>query len=419
MSELRALFSPAQREIVDAITAQSTAFGQQVYLVGGAIRDWLLDAKHVDDLDFSLEGDTAAFAQTLRDRCGGELLLHAAFNTARWTLGSEQVDIAMARTETYARPAALPQVSPSTIDRDLGRRDFTINAIALRLRDGALIDPYLGQADLAQKQLRALHRNSFIDDPTRILRGARYAARLGFAVETETESWIREAQPLLRRLTGERMKYDLELIFTDRDPAAALKQLNSWGMFAALKIPGPSDAQLDTRFGRLADVIREDGFPFDTLAMPPERLLCAAGWGALTYNLSTLPVVRWMEWLPFETELRDALIQLGPLSTMPGAALHGKTSQQSKLLSEFDGLALLLGFLYDTHALKRRASLCEWKDWRWVRPASTGDDLRALGLPPGPRYREILAQLRAAWLDREIESFEAEQVLLQTLITAG
>lgn len=400
----------------DAIAARSAETGMPAYLVGGAVRDWLLGAEGIDDLDFSVEGDAPAFARGLQQRHGGELLVHDKFSTARWLWQGESVDIAMARAEHYARPAALPEVAPASIEVDLRRRDFAANAIACRLFDGALIDPFDGQGDVRARRLRGLHGQSFVDDPTRMMRGARYAARLGFAFDEGTLAAIQLGVPHVRALSGERVKYDMELIFQDREPARALAHVREWGVFGALGIPTPEPDKLTARFERIRDAFVQGDFPLDTLDLTPAQLLSAAGWGALMYNQGQLPISRWMQIVPFEHQLRDALVSLGALSTLSSQIFQVRTSKQAALLSEFNGLALLLGYLFDPSTLKRRAMHCQWKDWRWVRPAITGDDLKEMGVPPGPRYKQLLDALRNAWLDREVESLEQERALLERLL---
>jgi len=418
MPDLVSLLTPAQRAIFDAVRQAATHRGVSAYLVGGAVRDWLLGLPTIDDLDFVIEGDAIALADQLRQSYGGEVHAYPKFGTATWQRDEVTVDLATARREEYPRPAALPVVFPSDLPTDLRRRDFTINAIAMKLDDGALIDPLGGQEDLRLGVMRVIHARSFIDDPTRMLRGARYAARFGFALAPESQAALMAGLPHLRALSGERMKYDLELIFEERAPEEALKQLRTWGCFQAIGIPVPDDAQLSWRFGRAREALWAGEWPIASLHLAPRQLLHAIGWAAITYHLGQLAIARWIEWIPFDAHLRDALVALGPLSSLATAVFCAKRSRISRLLREFSGLSLFLAYLFETSKLKRDALLCEWKDWRWVRPVTTGDDLRALGLPPGPAYGRILDRLRSAWLDEEIHSYAEEQRLLATLIEA-
>ncbi|NJM40594.1 MAG: CCA tRNA nucleotidyltransferase [Anaerolineae bacterium] len=389
--------------------------------MGGASRDGLLRCPQIGDLDFVIEGDAITFARALQHAHGGEVQPHEKFRTATWVIDEEHAfDFATARAETYPRPALLPEVKPTDILTDLGRRDFAINAIAMRLSDGELLDPFDGQGDLKRGVIRILHPRSFIDDPTRLLRAARYAARFNFTLDATTEEAIESGLPHLRSLSGERVKYDLELMFEEAEPERALLLLQRWGVFRAVGIPVPDEDRLCARFARIRKAFAEAEWPFESLSLPAQEVVRAVSWGALTYNTGQLSVSRWVDWLPFVAEVRDALVSLGALSTLSSQMFRGgKPSVNSALLKDFSGLALLMGHLFDPDALKRKAAICEWRDWRWVRPVTNGDDLRNLGVEPGPIYAKLLGKLRAAWLDSEVKSLAEEQALLQTLLEDG
>lgn len=412
---LAALLSPAQQRVVVAVRATAEREAVPAYLVGGAVRDWLL-SRRIDDLDFAVEGDAIAFTRALVRAHGGEMQSHERFRTATWVAQGQSVDVVTARAETYARPAALPQVRPASITDDLLRRDFSVDALALALRDNRLIDVCDGQGDLRRRLIRALHARSFIDDPTRTFRAARYAARLDFAVEAETRAWIDRGLPHVGALSGERVKYDLELIFLEQAPARPLALLREWGVFRAVGIPTPEDDALTVRFARLANALLTGNWDVASLDMSIDTLRRAAGWGALTYNLGQLSVSRWIDWIPFTAHLRDALISLGTLSTLNADAFHAPPSRQSELLSPFSGLALWMGWLFDRSLLKQQAMWNEWHIWRRTQPVTTGEMLKARGLPPGPRYGQVLHQLRNAWIDGEITTPAEEDGLLDRLL---
>ena len=173
----------ALEQMYPELTRVRSLDGDPVYLVGGAVRDLLLERNRAD-IDLVIEGDAAALA----GRLGAEVISHERFGTAKVKLDGHEVDIASARSESYAHPGALPAVEPKAkLADDLKRRDFTINAMAIPLQgEPRLIDPHRGQADLAAGLLRVLHDGSFIDDPTRAIRAARYAARFGFTLEQRT-----------------------------------------------------------------------------------------------------------------------------------------------------------------------------------------------------------------------------------------
>jgi tRNA nucleotidyltransferase (CCA-adding enzyme) len=197
-----------------------------VYVVGGAVRDLLL-GRAGGDVDLVVLGDVAALAQ----RLGGSISSHERFGTARVEIGGRPFDLATARTETYARPGALPDVEPTAdLAADLRRRDFTINAMAIPLSGGAaeLLDPHGGRADLAAGLLRVLHDESFREDPTRAIRAARYASRLGLAVEPETETLLREAD--LGTVSGERREAELRRLAGEANAPRGFELLAEWGV---------------------------------------------------------------------------------------------------------------------------------------------------------------------------------------------
>ena len=171
-------------DLIHHIADESSALGFAIYLVGGSVRDLLL-ARPIVDLDLTLEGDAIKLARALVKKHGGDLTTHEKFFTAMWSLQSQvsnlqSLDLISTRRETYPHPGALPTVTKSTLDDDLRRRDFTVNAMAIRVDGdhfGELYDPLHGQADLEKKLIRVLHPNSFLDDPTRIFRTIRYAER--------------------------------------------------------------------------------------------------------------------------------------------------------------------------------------------------------------------------------------------------
>jgi tRNA nucleotidyltransferase (CCA-adding enzyme) len=405
-----------QREVYDAIRACADQRDVNVYLVGGAVRDWLM-GQPAGDLDFTVEGDAIDFARALQSERGGEVLAHERFRTATWTYNGLHTDVTTARSEAYPRPAILPVVAPASIDVDLLRRDFSINAMALRLRDDALLDPLGGQTDLDRKLIRALHARSFIDDPTRILRAARYAARFGFDIEPSTRAWIDAGLAYLKGLSGERVKYDLELTFSIVQSAEALIMLREWSVFRALGIVVPEPEPLRARFATArAGLSDAQAWNLASLNLAPQEIIRAAGWGALIYNLGQMSASRWLDLIPYTTDVRDALVSLGVLSTLTAALFGGNPSRQSELLRSFSGIALLIVWLYDNSLSKRAAAFNEWHLWRAVQPVTTGDDLKARGVRPGPIYGKLLASLRSAWLDGEVTSAVEECALLERLL---
>ncbi len=201
-----------------------------VHVVGGAVRDALL-GRPPRELGLVVEGDAVAVARRAAERVGGTLTVHERVGTATVAAGEIVVDLASARRERYARPGALPDVElGATIEDDLARRDFTVNAIAIRLTDGAVTEWEGARDDLSAGVLRVLHDRSFVDDPTRMLRMVRYAARLGFQPDLHTATLVDPA--LLDTVSGDRAGMELRLAL--REPPEALRELDRRGLGRAL-----------------------------------------------------------------------------------------------------------------------------------------------------------------------------------------
>jgi tRNA nucleotidyltransferase (CCA-adding enzyme) len=246
--------------------ARAAADGVPVYAVGGPVRD-LLRGEPSRDADLAVEGDAVAVAERLADRLGGgRVTVHRAFGTAVVHAGGVRIDLAATRRERYPRPAALPVVEPAGIDADLARRDFTVNALAAAVagpRRGELLDPFGGRADLSAGVIRVLHPVSFRDDPTRLFRAVRYAARLGFALERETEAAAREAiaAGLVGELSGARLRAEIAALLAEpgETAAAALRLGAALGLLAAAHPALAGAGERGDDIARLDAVIRRFG----------------------------------------------------------------------------------------------------------------------------------------------------------------
>ncbi len=229
------------------VSSAAEKLGVRALLVGGAVRDIYL-CKDSFDIDVVVEFGTEKLAAELQRTLACDLLLHKTFGTAVLTLpGGEHIDLATARLETYPKPGSLPQVTFSSIENDLSRRDFTVNAMAAPLcGTGAILDPFGGMADLASGLLRVLHPASFQDDPTRIFRLARFACR-GMSVESMTTELVLRDAAYASVISIERVREELLAILSEGRPSGALELLIKWGIWKDLfsDIPPPDSAQLD------------------------------------------------------------------------------------------------------------------------------------------------------------------------------
>ncbi|HEV7399482.1 MAG TPA: hypothetical protein VGN84_04360 [Solirubrobacterales bacterium] len=341
---------------LDAVRAVATA--EPVYLVGGAVRDLLLGRDRAD-IDIVVEGDAAALAA----RLGADAVSHERFATAKVNLDGHRVDIAAARKESYPHPGSLPVVEPAVgVEADLARRDFTINAMAIPLHgEPSLIDPHGGQADLANRSLRVLHPRSFVDDPTRALRAARYAARFDFGLEPETAAQL--AKTDLATVSVDRRDAELSRLAGEASAPLAFRLVEQWGLLVLCD----GGAEL---VERVAALLAED--PWHEF-VPRNRALLAAALDALSgeKDLARSQPAR-------------------PSEAVALAAGHSK-------------LELLLA----------RALGAEWLDrylneWRDVRLEIDGGALIEAGVPQGPAIGRGLGEALRRKLDGEVSGWEQE-----------
>jgi tRNA nucleotidyltransferase (CCA-adding enzyme) len=329
-----------------------------VYLVGGAVRDLLLGRERTD-LDIVVEGDAAALGRKL----GGEVRAHERFATATAMLDGLEVDLATARSETYPHPGALPEVRPAAIGEDLARRDFTVNAMAVPLMGGPeLIDPHGGVRDLDQGLLRVLHERSFVDDPTRALRAARYAARYGFRLQEETEMLLRAAD--LETVSRDRVEAELRKLAAEPRARKGFDLLREWGLLAV----DPQSLDLIDRLG---------------------GLMAAAPWRDFARREDAVLAVAIRRGLEAAREL--------------ASAEPPRPSEAVGLARGRDAVTLVLARALGAEWLDRYVT-----DWRHVRLEIDGGDLLARGIPEGPAIGRGLAAALRAKLDGEVAGPEEE-----------
>jgi tRNA nucleotidyltransferase (CCA-adding enzyme) len=385
---------------IETIAALSRRHGVPVYLVGGFVRDFLLD-RETRDVDVVVEGDGIEFAARLAEALGGRVRVHAAFLTAV-VEGPEglYVDIATARSEIYRAPAALPEVRPAPLREDLFRRDFTVNTLAIRLgteSGGELIDLFDGRRDLEAKTLRVLHDRSFVDDPTRILRAVRLGLRLGFRIAPKTLDLARAAvaEGVFDQLSGSRLRDELVLLLDD--PALALNGIERLDELSVLRAIDPRlelDSSTRERL-RAAHAAYQD---LAEIAGPPValwRLILMA----LVENLGEDDRERLADRLLLAGEDRRLLTGFPERLDAARAVLRDdpKPHQGAEALEPLAGEELLL--LQDEGGWVRRYLA----ELRPIALALRGADLLAAGVPPGPRIGEALRATRRARLDGEVD----------------
>ena len=439
IGKLRAGLPAPARSLLDQLIKLADVRGLSVYLVGGPLRDLLLDQPSLD-LDIAVEGDAPALARQLaeslsrEDKAGSahpealvgragttsepRVVTHPAFLTATVRIPNFHLDLVTARSETYARPGALPNVTPATIEDDLRRRDFTINALALRLnspRRGEILDPAGGRADLEARVIRVLHKRSFEDDATRILRAVRYASRFGFNVEPQTLRWLKRDLRYLRTISGTRLHHEFSRIFAESAPEEILHRLHDLGALTAIDPALRFDPPQADAFTRLRPDGWRSGRQLNTTGAR------ASYWPVLAWNLNEPQALDVSRRLAATKPQREALAAMPALQrlapNLAGPSL--KRSAVAEPLASFP-LPALWAFSALTDDPTVRERLLDYlTKARLERPHLTGDDLLALGLPSGPQLGEILRRLRKARLDGEATTREDEEHLARQLIAEG
>lgn len=387
------------------------AYALPVYLVGGPVRDWLM-GRQVRDLDFVVEGDAPFLARVLAQRVNGRVIVHDRFGTATLELDGVKTDLVTARKEVYPVPGALPEVEPSTLRDDLARRDFTINAMALPLGGGLeeLLDPFGGMDDLREGLVRTIHPQSFSDDPTRLFRAVRYEQRFGFrlAEETSGEFTAEVEQRGCDRVSGDRVRRELELIFCEQRPDMVLLRAAKLGLLSAL-VPGLAQAEGVARWAaRLGDGMVEEGDASISWLAALAYPLSSTGGEFLVRRLNVPR--RWAGVVRSSVALRNLESTLVdedlPLSAL-ARLLEGhdaRTIRVVSMITDSPGAARNLARFLD--------------DGAGVKPMLKGDDLLAMGVPPGPMVGKMLADLRDMRMDRRINSEEEERQWVNGQVTS-
>jgi tRNA nucleotidyltransferase (CCA-adding enzyme) len=372
----------------------------EVSVVGGAVRDAMLGRPAGTELDLVVEGDALPLARRLGRELGGRVIAHPRFGTAAIELPhGDHLDVVTARRERYARPGALPEVAPGTLADDLARRDFTINAMAQRLSGagaGELVDPHGGAADAEAGIVRALRPDAFEEDPSRLVRAARYAARLGFLLDGETAAAAREAAPALDP-AGARVADELTRLAQEPTAPSGLALLGSLGV---PWLSGPGGGGLRERFTAIDDALARPGAP--DLPAWPLRL----GEALDPETLARTAIPGWARALGAEGRAGGELAERLQAGIAP---------------SEVDRLLRAAPPATAVGALARGAEAVAgwWAHGRDREPAVRGADLVGAGIPPGPAIGRALAEVRAALLDGRVGGPEEQLALALRVAREG
>lgn len=379
--------------------------GEKLYLVGGAVRDLML-GKGSYDIDLVVEGDGIGLAKALSGKIGAKLTVHGQFGTAKLEWKDKwDIDITTSRSETYALPGALPTVKPGNLKDDLFRRDFTVNAMAVPLtRDnwGKGIDFYGGRDDLKNKLIRILHEKSFVDDATRIWRAIRYARRLDFSIEEKTLGLLKRDIPMLDTISGDRICYELECVFTEDAPEKVLSYASELGVLKKVHPRLKAGRWLTARFKKARE-----------LGVPDRETLYFA---LLTYNLGKIDLEKVIVFLRPNRTITRVLRDVAKIKESQSTLARTKlaNSRLYHLLHSYSLTAIQAVTIATGSKITRERLNLYLNNLRLIKPSLTGEDLKKMGIPEGPKMKEILQKLLDARLDGKVKDREGEEQIAKS-----
>lgn len=434
--------SPIHKFLVMAGEA-ADELGYGVYLVGGSVRDLLRGEENLD-IDIVVEGDGIAFAKEMGKKLNAKVTAHRKFGTAQIVIkegsslfakdGKEgdgrdsprvsgprtfKIDVATARTEYYASPAAMPTVETASIKRDLYRRDFTINTLAVRLNRkgfGQLLDFFGAQRDLKDKVIRVLHNLSFVEDPTRAFRAIRFSERFGFKITRHTENLIKFAikASIFEKLSGSRIYDEMILIFNETDPVKALKRLGDYGLLKVIHSSLTYSPALDLLLHSVHDTLTW----FELLFLEEKYDRGMLYTMALLYRLSPEEREVALDRLAVPRPQGERMITRG-LQNVPEVVRRLTPDHPVQLYYLLAGCAIeeiLFSMALATDSEKKKAISHYLLHLRSIRPLVKGSDLQEMGVSQGPVYSEIMKRIHDEKLMGRLVTKEEEREFVREFL---
>jgi len=414
---------PHIHEIVVRLGRVADGVGVNAYLVGGFVRDLFLQQGN-EDLDVVVEGDGIAFAKAFARESGARVHTHERFGTAVVSFpDGTKVDVATARFEYYQSPGSLPVVETSSLKQDLYRRDFTVNTMVIQVNAknfGTLIDFFGARRDIKARSIRVLHNLSFVEDPTRVFRAIRFEQRFGFTMGKLTAGLVENSVRMnfFDRLPGKRIWTELRLILAEETVLSAVRRMDEFGLLKFIRPALKFDEHKETVFSSVKKVLDWH----DLLFLDDSYMKWAVQFLALTHGLDEaeagqaclrleLPEKLFQLFVGDRARAFLALQEVSEAGPCPNSEIH-------RILSPLPTeLLLYIMAVARREEARRRISLF-FTQLRGVRVRITGGDLKALGLPSGPLYREILDAVFRARLDETVRTREDELTLAKELAKA-
>ncbi|WP_320169790.1 CBS domain-containing protein [Maridesulfovibrio sp.] len=409
-------------DILDAAGKIAAETGTEAYVVGGFVRDLLLTKSNFD-LDLVVEGDGIAFAKQLAGKLDGRAKYHQKFKTAVVILpDGQRVDVATARLEYYEYPAALPTVELSSIKMDLYRRDFTINALAVHINPasfGKLVDFFGSQRDLKDRTIRVLHALSFVEDPTRIMRAVRFEQRYGFRIGGQTLNLIRNALKLnlVNRLSGYRLMHELRLILDEEAVHASIKRLNDLGVLAAIHPLLELNVSRDNVISELEKVLSW----YSLLYLDPPIDIWKTYFLGMCMGISKAKMEQIYDRFAFSpSERREFVHMRDTIFWAAGNIMNVKQELKPSEIYEILRPVPLEGVLFIMARAKRdmvKKFISQYLTSLRLREIDvSGEDIKNMGIEPGPIYSELLNGTKLAVLDGVIKGRDEQLGYLRKMI---
>ncbi|GAQ95645.1 tRNA nucleotidyltransferase [Thermodesulfovibrio aggregans] len=413
---IKEFFSQEIYEILITAGKLAEEMGYGAYLVGGSVRD-LLMRRPSPDIDIVVEGDGIAFANELAKKIDGKVTPHPRFATAKilkeikknGEIQSFHIDIATARTEYYESPASLPKVETSSIKKDLYRRDFTINALAvkLNLKDfGLLIDFFGGQRDIKEKKIKVLHNLSFVEDPTRAIRAIRFSEKLEFKISKHTENLIKLAvkMNIFEKLKGPRLYEEIILLLKETLPHQSIKRLADYGLLRVFH-PSLDEKKLLSDLAKAYETVQGIEILFLREKYRKELIYLMV----ILWNLKENERHEFLQKICVPENIKKEVIENISLAEK---ALQNLPSEEFpaeiyKLLNNLNLETIILMMIYAKEQQKKAISLYLTK-LKEIKPLLRGEDLKNLGIPPGPAYKKIFDEILKEKLHGSLLSKEEE-----------
>jgi len=400
----------------------------KVWLVGGVVRDIVCHCEvsvvdrsdFITDIDLVVSGNWRRFTAILAEKFGAKPTFFPQFLGGHFTVytgkNNYEINVTHARRESYASHGSLPRVAPTTLEEDLRRRDFAMNTIAISLNPQnylQIIDAYEGVEDILHKRIRILKKNSFREDPTRIIRAIRYEVRLGFHMTQDTLTRMKNAinAGCITRIPGERLRDELVLNLKEHTAYEGILRLFRYGVFSSV---WPELALTTTKKRYIQRIVTGwQSLRKLELNVPVERWLClliAVCWTTSPSNLgkkSLLLKRKVTSYLGLDKRQSQALINSEMQIRKAQRIICKKDTGASAITTALDDCgeyALALLFLVATSKQAKNRAVCYVNDWKKRKLLLNGNDLKKMGLKPGPEFQKILAELRLAQIDGKIST---------------